>query len=435
MGAGRGLLGNDRQGVGWRCFKMRLPCIAVFQACNIVKKRQTFAKHGLEVGMAVESRKSSGFWYARFMVNGKRVCVPLESRVTGVPGSAEYEASRRAAQAEERRLRGAGVRGDAAYHRRLAEALTPAADPTAGIRQVRLDRLAGKWIGRDRARGLSKEWQTQIRAYCRHFSDWMAGHGAETMDSVSPDLAQRYMRAVAGRGVTGATFNNVLALLAGIFGAFGEDAEVERNPFARIRKARKETVSRVPYTKAELDRLLTCCPPEIAGAVATAACTGMRRGDACRLEWKHVDLDGGFLRDVQVRKTGAVVDVPILPLLRRYLEAAGGSRGRYVWPDAARLANESPNSLNGRLNKALSAAGVEGKAARSGIGRRRANVRGWHSLKTTFITEALNNGMPVPMLRKIVGNSTVDVVMKHYYQPDKARMAEEMRRALGAWGA
>lgn len=88
--------------------------------------------------MAVESRKSSGFWYARFVVNGKRVCVPLESRVTGVPGSAEYEDSRRAAQAEERRLRGAGVRGDAAYHRRVAEALAPVECPTADTRKVRL---------------------------------------------------------------------------------------------------------------------------------------------------------------------------------------------------------------------------------------------------------------------------------------------------------
>lgn len=39
------------------------------------------------------------------------------------------------------------------------------------------------------------------------------------------------------------------------------------------------------------------------------------------------------------------------------------------------------------------------------------------------------------MLRKIVGNSTVDVVLKHYYQPDKDRMAAEMRRALMDWGA
>lgn len=60
---------------------------------------------------------------------------------------------------------------------------------------------------------------------------------------------------------------------------------------------------------------------------------------------------------------------------------------------------------------------------------------GWHSLKTTFITEALNAGVPIEMLRKIVGNNAVDVVRAHYYQPDKAALTAELTRALGTWGA
>lgn len=389
--------------------------------------------------MAVESRKSSGFWYARFVLNGKRVCVPLEARVKGWPGTAEYEASRQEAKAEESRLRAVGVRGDAAYHRAVAEALAPRETADTGhLRKYRLDRMADLWIGRSTELEISKEWKRQIRAYCGHLARWMAARGVETMAGVTRELAEEYMEAVLSGGITGATFNNQLSLYAGIFAAFGEDAGATINPFRRIRKLRKQTVNRAPYTRDELDRLLAECGPDIAGAVATAACAGMRRGDACRLEWARVDLDGGFLRDVRIRKTKATVDVPILPLLRRHLEAArkaaGNRLGRFVWPEAARMAERHPGGLNGQMNKALDRAGIQRKTDRTGPGRRRANLRGWHSLKTTFITEALNNGMPVAMLRKIVGNSTVDVVMKHYYQPDKARLAEEMKRAMGDWG-
>lgn len=401
--------------------------------------------------MAVERRATSGFWYARWWVNGQRVCRRLDARVAGVPGSAEFEASRAEAKAEEKRLRGAAAMREASFHRRMADALEGEARDQSRMAWRSLDEIGRHFENMKKGRVMSGGWRRTCMARLKAFAAAMKAKGAETLEQVSEGMAGDYMAALSAKGVAPATFNSTLDLLKGFYSG-------RQNPFDGIRRRPVRSESRVPFTRDELDRLVAACPDWMRGPVVAAACSGMRRGDACRLKWACVDIAGGFLRDVRVNKTGAVVDVPLLPMLRRELEQAeigdrgqgtgdgkketGGRRqknkpkqGRYVWPEAARMAERNPNGLNWRMKKALSASGLPMMAGRNGSGMRQANLRGWHSLKTTFITEALNNGMPVPMLRKIVGNSTVDVVLRHYYQPDKARMAEEMRKALGAFGA
>jgi transposase len=60
--------------------------------------------------------------------------------------------------------------------------------------------------------------------------------------------------------------------------------------------------------------------------------------------------------------------------------------------------------------------------------KRRASLRGWHSFRTTWITLALANGLPMEIVRRVTGHTTVDVVLKHYFRPDR----ESFRTALYA---
>jgi integrase len=63
-------------------------------------------------------------------------------------------------------------------------------------------------------------------------------------------------------------------------------------------------------------------------------------------------------------------------------------------------------------------------------GRNRVNVRGWHSLRTTWITRALAAGMPEELVRRVTGHSGVDVVRKHYFRPDRADFAKAFEKAM-----
>jgi hypothetical protein len=59
-------------------------------------------------------------------------------------------------------------------------------------------------------------------------------------------------------------------------------------------------------------------------------------------------------------------------------------------------------------------------------GQRAASVRDWHALRTTFVTLALSAGVPLELVRRVTGHATVEVVLKHYFRPDR----EQFRAAL-----
>lgn len=60
------------------------------------------------------------------------------------------------------------------------------------------------------------------------------------------------------------------------------------------------------------------------------------------------------------------------------------------------------------------------------IGQRAASIHDWHCLRVTWITFALAAGVPMELVRRVTGHATVEVVLKHYFRPDR----EQFRTAL-----
>jgi integrase len=67
-------------------------------------------------------------------------------------------------------------------------------------------------------------------------------------------------------------------------------------------------------------------------------------------------------------------------------------------------------------------------------GQRAASVRDWHALRATFVTLALSAGVPVELVRRVTGHATVEVVLKHYFRPNreqfKAALVDAMPKVL-----
>jgi integrase len=61
---------------------------------------------------------------------------------------------------------------------------------------------------------------------------------------------------------------------------------------------------------------------------------------------------------------------------------------------------------------------------------KRGSLKGWHSFRTTFITLALSAGVPMELVRRVTGHTTVEVVLKHYFRPGREQFREAMLSAM-----
>ena len=63
-------------------------------------------------------------------------------------------------------------------------------------------------------------------------------------------------------------------------------------------------------------------------------------------------------------------------------------------------------------------------------GERAASVWDWHTLRTTWVTLALASGVPETTVRIVTGHATVELVLKHYFKPNRDQLRTTLANAL-----
>lgn len=63
-------------------------------------------------------------------------------------------------------------------------------------------------------------------------------------------------------------------------------------------------------------------------------------------------------------------------------------------------------------------------------GLKQASVRDFHALRTTWITLALMSGMPLELVQTVTGHATAEIVMQHYFKPQREQLRSAMQKAL-----
>jgi integrase len=128
---------------------------------------------------------------------------------------------------------------------------------------------------------------------------------------------------------------------------------------------------------------------------------GMRREEACALEWRSVDLDRGWVY-LDRNKTDAPRDWPLDPGVAEALARwrAINPRSRYVFGGDAPV---SANKLAKVLRKCLPDAGVDRPQLHEPTKERMR--AGTHDLRATFVTLALAQGKGEGWIRRRTGQS------------------------------
>lgn len=476
----------------------------------------------------LERRRNSKWWYGRVQIDGIRKTKNLHVEVRGTPpgpdeeyGSRPFEKSKTEAEAALKSLL-AEINGN-----RSTEELAQAVHEARTGRRVasyRLEDLPRLWESMPRNKPVSTSHAKKSLARIQEFLTWMAQHypGITKLDHVAPEHARAYMDSQQERGISPRTWNLILVVLKSACRR-GDCAA-----FADIRQKPPETVHRVPFTPEELADVLDAARSDelLYPLVVTAACTAMRKGDCCRLQWTAVDLNTGFI-SVRTSKTGRLVDIPLADLLRTEIEKQKGNGSEYVFPELARQYKSDPILLTKHFKNILAKAGfhdgtpaptelapydtqeltekaeaylrtitteekrqrartvfhhyIEGKslcqaADIAGVskgsasaylneiekdariafirgkkrkeieppptrgqttqkrknGLRRASVRDFHALRTTWITLALMQGLPLELVKVVSGHASAEIVMQHYFKPHREQLKTAMQKCMPA---
>jgi integrase len=409
--------------------------------------------------MALEMPKTAKNWNARFMVNGKLRRFPLteyrKKSETKIPIEGKRPPSLKYPErGSDALFMSSFHRAMAAHDRLKAELESPrvvqeqsarVVEAVTGSRRAlaKLEDMPRLWM-ETRSKAPSDTYRKTSLAFLDRFLVYMNDNhpSVNVLLGVTPEMVRGFLRLeLEGTeneaGKSHRTVNAIAQVLKTVFTHAEPNAPayVDYLVTRRQLKQKTETVHRKPFNLEELKAILEAAKgSKIEGAIITAACTGLRRSDACLLSWEAVDLKAGFIR-TETHKTGDLVEIPILPELRAALKDADRG-GEYCWPETATLYEESPDKVNVLMRKVLKEAGFEtGRGEDStireksnGHRQRRGSVYGWHSFRTTFATRALAAGMTEEMVRRVTGHQSVDLVRDHYFRPDREDFRKEFEK-------
>ena len=365
--------------------------------------------------------KIRNHWYGRYEANGKRYCVNLGVEIRGkIPtslkqfGDIAFERSRAEAQLKLKHLI-----EEAHSTKNASDLLKRAYEISQGVKvkEVPLDDLAKSWAKLPRSRAITKRHEMECMRRLNKFVEFIQKNyrNLQYLSQITPQIAHHYLRYEQGRGIAPKTYNDILKLLRSAFEQLREDRQ---NPFKKIPTQESETIFRKPYTEEELQQILTVSEnhPFIRPIIVLGIMTAMRRGDCCLLKWEDVDLHSNFIK-VKTSKTGAMVEIPIWPTLRDELLKAQQSTKKlegYAYPEQAKMYQENPDGITFRIKRVLNEAGFQTEDEHErDHGLRRASIRGFHAFRVTWVTLALNNNVPLEIIRRITGHRTTEIVLKH----------------------
>ena len=168
-----------------------------------------------------------------------------------------------------------------------------------------------------------------------------------------------------------------------------------------------------------------------------AIATALREGDICTLKWKEVNLSSSVIIK-QMRKTGNVVEIPMMPPLKAYLQELkeripeNDEYAEYVLPEHARMYLTNSSGISYRIKQFLeNKCGIT--TTKIPENRSRAvSVKDLHSCRHTFCYYAGLYGIPLTIVQSIVGHMTQEMT-KHYSAHASIEAKREKMKQLPAF--
>lgn len=244
------------------------------------------------------------------------------------------------------------------------------------------------------------------------------------------ELGEKIFDHLSGEGISESLKKSVVCVANRILsfanGRYSLGLPLLEQPPAKAKKKKAEA-----FSMAEQAKLLGCIhagTDKFKTAALLCMCVGLRLGELCSLRWEDIDFEGMTLtveRSVQRiampghRTRTILLEMDpksassrrIVPLTPELLEILSKIKGEppYVFGGEKPL---EPRTMQYRFQKILKEAGVD--------------KRNFHTIRHTFATNCVENGMDVKSLSEILGHSDVKITLNRYVHPTMDSKRKQM---------
>ena len=241
--------------------------------------------------------------------------------------------------------------------------------------------------------------------------------GSKPLDRIAPEEVGRWFDAYSRTSPGGA--NRTLSILRQIMNYAIARGFIETNPTRGVKKNRRPRLTRF-LSREEIGRLHRVLDRQTrkssrpqADIIRLLLLTGCRRGEIVGLRWSEVQGDALMLAD---GKTGPRT-VPLNSQARQVLDGQPRGESPFVFPSPRDPSRPRHHDIE-LWYRVRSEAGIE-------------DVR-LHDLRHTLASHAVMNGVPVPVVSRMLGHSNVKMTMRYAHLGDRdiERAAERVGQAV-----
>lgn len=249
--------------------------------------------------------------------------------------------------------------------------------------------------------------------------EWMKKR-VKYVNDITQKIAEEYLEHLAST-VGATTYNIRLVLFKRIWKALSNDYMMEADVWENFKKKKVAKTSRRTVNNFEIGKVLAKADTfDMKLLLTIGIYTGLRISDCALLKWCDVDIEHKIIRTIPIKTRkhmDAPVEIPIHPTLMKMLEDAKHDSEYVSESNATAYSN---GHLSGQVVDLFKKCGIQTSKKVDGKTKL---ICSFHSLRHTFISNAINSNMNPLLVQRIVGHSAVSMT-ESYYHSNQDKMRE-----------
>ena len=278
------------------------------------------------------------------------------------------------------------------------------------------DELVSKFIDAKRIEGCSEK---TLNYYRKTITDMLSGIEKEVMHITTEDLRKYLTDYQEKKKISKVTVDNIRRILSSFFSWLEDEDYILKSPVRRIHKVKTTSTVKETYTDEALEQMRDGCSElRDLAMIDILASTGMRVGEMVLLNRNDINFNE---RECVVLGKGnkqriVYFDARTKIHLQNYLESRTDN------DEALFVTLKSPHTR-------LTIGGVEVRIRELGksLGMNKVHP---HKFRRTLATVAIDKGMPIEQLQKLLGHKRIDTTLQ-YAMVKQSNVKNAHRKYIG----